>query len=151
MTVCRRARREEIDAIVELGGRFHKENVSSPFTFDPAYARALVSNLIESPLGIVLVVESDGHVLGFLIGGMQNHLLFPQVYAFEIALYVDRASRGAIHWRRLVREYERIAKRSGCVVCTLSSIDDLGGEDLSKMFERMGYRRMESGFGRTLN
>ncbi|MCP6456783.1 GNAT family N-acetyltransferase, partial [Klebsiella pneumoniae] len=82
--MIRNATAGDIPALIELGTRMYLESrYSQNSPFDADKCAELAQSLIYSPSGCVLVAEKDGHVIGWLGGGIAEQFFSRQLMAFE--------------------------------------------------------------------
>lgn len=140
--MIRRATTADIPALVELGARMAAE---SPEWRDMGYSgqkvSALLSNLIDSPRGLVLVADRGG-VCGVLVAAASEHWACDAVVAFELALYVDQDARGAIAGVQLVKAYREWVAENGFKRGTAGVTTGLQTERTAVLYERAGARRL---------
>ncbi|HMF95098.1 MAG TPA: GNAT family N-acetyltransferase [Vicinamibacterales bacterium] len=138
---------EDLDAIVAMGERFRSSSpiYATRLAANPDQMRALATRLITDPLGIILVAERDGALVGMLAALIYPHFLSGVRAAGELAWWVDPAARGTIGVR-LLKDLERWAR-------------DLGAETLDmiapslrveRMYEHLGYEPIERTYQRRL-
>lgn len=140
--MIRRATTADIPALVELGARMAAE---SPEWRDMGYSgqkvSALLSNLIDSPRGLVLVADRGG-VHGVIVAAASEHWACDALVAFELALYVDQDSRGAIAGLQLIKAYRKWVAESGFKRGTAGITTGLQAERTAALYERAGARRL---------
>ena len=140
MTI-RKATPDDIPRLMVMGEQFAKY---APFDveFSPEGAAAFVAGLME--IGLVLVAEQDGEILGGILGALTPMWYSPSnLMASELAWWVAPEHRGGRAALQLLRAFEDWAKASGAKVITMSDLRI--GEDYpaGPLFERMGYRVLE--------
>ena len=72
------------------------------------------------------------------------------VMAQELFWWVDESIRGSKTGIQLLKAAEKIAKESGASVMNMLSLEDLNGEKVNKLYQRLGYKRKEQSYMRVL-
>lgn len=140
--MIRKATPADIPALVELGARMASE---SPEWRDMGYSHkkvgALLSSLVDSPRGLVMVADRGG-VCGVIVAAASEHWACDCLVAFELALYVDQSTRGAIVGVQLVKAYREWVAANGFKRATAGVTTGLQTERTALLYERAGARRL---------
>jgi len=137
--------RDVLDCLI-LIKNFAKES-KQPFKFDTRKTLETINNSVNniSPVKF-FVAELNSEVVGFISAIVYEQLFSRDKTADELAWYVDKSHRGGTAAIRLLKAYEDWAKNNGVICINLSHIEDL--TDLTKLYNRLGYRKIEATFRR---
>jgi GNAT superfamily N-acetyltransferase len=95
-----------------------------------------------------LVADSDGALVGMLAIAIGPHILTGQLFAEEIAWWVEPSRRGKVGVALgLLDAAEAWARGNG--VAFLKMIEPVGTQ-IGKLYARRGYRAIETGFAKRL-
>jgi hypothetical protein len=123
---------------------FVKES-NQPFKFDSTKTLESINNSIQGLSTLKLfVAEINSEVIGFVLGIVYEQLFSRDKTADELAWYVDKNHRGGTAAIRLLKAYEDWATSNGVVCINMSHIERL--TDLSKLYNKLGYKRIEATF-----
>lgn len=114
--------------------------------FEPARLAAVARQLIESDLGVVLLAERDGAVIGMLAAAIQVHPLSGETIATEIVWWMDAAARGGRAALQLLRQYEKWARAQGATVLQMVAPNTRTGG----FYTRLGFAEVETLYQRRL-
>lgn len=133
-------------ALIAMGRHMRTATGYSQHLIDnPAQMAAMVKQLVESPDGVVFVAESlPWHLVGMIGMWAYPHHLDGQRVAGEIFWWTEPEARGA--GLRLLREAERWAKKQGAVSVQMVAPD----ERVGRLYERLGYSRIETSYGKAV-
>lgn len=128
---------------------------SSPYrdyvVFSQDKTRETIKALITNPNGLVLLLVSDDHInkpVGMLLAVSTELLFSSDRMSTEIAWWVDPEYRGKDSIQLLdAYEYWARVKKN----CKIIQMVCLEGFDLSKLYERRGYKRAETMYMKELN
>ena len=144
--MVRQAEKSDISELLRMSELFfNASGYVEITTFNKADSEKLLINLIE--LG-TLLIDDKGGMIGFVIFPMfMNN---STVMAQELFWWVDEDIRGSKTGIQLLKAAEKIAKESGASVMNMLSLEDLNGEKVSKLYQRLGYKRKEQSYMRVL-
>ena len=128
--------------VIRLLREFHAE-AQPGFPFRGAYAAALFDRHLADPASCCLVL-GDGD--GLLMATAFDHPFGAGRMAKESIWFIRPAARGRSAMAML-DAYEAWARGQGCVTVGMAS---LSGHDVSKLYERRGYRPVETHFTKVL-
>ena len=116
----------------------------SPYRFDPERLAGSLRGLLDMPLGLVLVAEHDGEIVGGLMG-LLTPLWFNQsaTVASEVAWWVDPQYRGGAAGVRLLYTFEAWAKERGAAAVCLSDLVLDGEQPAGSLIDKLGYTLVE--------
>lgn len=149
--MIRPATLEDVPAIAEMGERFHAEagwaDVAGYSVGD--CAKSLIQ-MIETELGIVLVAEDGGRIVG-IAGGLVFPLYFNGAHKTgqELFLYVEPGRRDGTG-ARLLQALEDEARLAGCESWIMIALDKVSPEATGRLYQRRGYRAAEHSWIRRL-
>ena len=128
-----------------MGERFLTETVyRGRVAVNPAAMARTVAMLLHSEIGAVFVSEHDGTVVGMIGLILFEHPITGEVTATELFWWVEPEHRG--HGLRLLKRGEQWAHASGArAVQMIAPTPDLG-----RLYERLGYSFMESGYQKAI-
>jgi N-acetylglutamate synthase-like GNAT family acetyltransferase len=140
--LIRKARHEDIEAMVTLGRAMHAESIFAPYDYDQAKVALHIGTLIELPNGIALVAEGDGGIHGGFIGAVEPHYFGTDTQAFDYALFLTPRARTGSTGLKLIREYVKQAKHIGAKQIMLANSTGYQPERVARLFESMGFNRL---------
>ena len=141
--LVRAATPADIPRILEMGHRF---NAESPYRavlqVTDGAMESLARKLIVS--GWLLLSEADSEAVGMIGFYVYPHFLSGEIVAGEIFWWMEPEHRGA--GRALLKAAEAEAKKCGAKSMQMIAPDPRVG----KLYERIGYRYIESSYQRIL-
>lgn len=138
--VCRRASIEDTQALVGLASRFVSRSPFARFVcYDPEVARDTILAIIDR--GAVFVLESEGRVVGAIIGAQAPLWFSRDVAATELGWWIDPDYRG--RGNDLRREFEHWAHEVGASVVVMSDVTMDDATPAGTLYERAGYEMVE--------
>lgn len=153
MNKVRRADLSDLDDLVRMAKNFYDAyaGLRTGVGFDPVYVRTLLTGLVRDPnIGLVLITDVDGAPVGMFVAmahpGVTSHAL----QATEMAWWVEPEHRGPRLSLHMVRQFEAWASERGCALATLSCIQPFKGNQVRKLYQRMGFRGLEESFAKRL-
>lgn len=144
MTI-RLASRSDVDRCVKLIRESH-DFAGFDFPFIENYARALFFRHISNDDAVCIVLELKGVVEGLLLAAHSPHPFGAGKIARETLWYISKAGRGG-HAIKMLRKYEEWARSHECDIISMAS---LVSNDVSKIYERLGYKPLEVHFTKAL-
>lgn len=142
--MIRPATLNDVATIVRLGEQFHAEAAWSDIVdYIPDDCAATITGMIESPLGIVLVAEKDGQIIG-IAGGILSPVYFnlSHMSGQEMFWWVDPAQRRGIG-RLLLDALEGAARDAGAKSWSMIALDKVHPEIMGRLYRGRGYRPSE--------
>lgn len=136
--MIRDARPEDISTLVRLGRLMHDQTNFSDCTYEDSKVGALIQSLIAYDLGIVLVGEASGNVVGGLVGGVFPQWFGPDLQANDYAFYVHPLHRGTLPVR-LVAAFTKRARELGAKRICLGTSTGYELERTRALYEHSGY------------
>lgn len=146
--IVRRARLEDIPAIVAMSAKFYPStSYASACAMDADTVADLTRMLIDS--GVMLVAESsDGAVVG-MVGLYVGPFVFNRHVrsAHEVVWWVEPTAQGAGVGRALLDAVEPACIESGASIIQMLHLEN-SPPQAAALYERMGYRRTEVCFSK---
>lgn len=131
-----KATQDDVATVVRFGADFHAYSPWKSIPFDPDATAQFVSRLIDN--GVVFISETG------MIGGLLNPLYFNPSHVVAIELFWWASSGG----RELMQAFEQWAIESGASSLQFSALGDHQSERMAQLFDRAGYRKVETGYYR---
>ena len=140
--IIRPARPDEIDTIIIMArDTFHD---TLPVEKSEAVATAALQGLMFSG-GYIGVVEKDGAIIGFLVGAEAVARPWStDPCAVELLLVVAPEHRKGRAALLLMDDFEAWAKGRGVTAITFTAHHGLEGERVGRLYERRGYKPVET-------
>lgn len=134
---------DDIDDLVELGRVMVFESPRfSRMTYNPDKVRALLQHQIANPLGLVLVAERFGQVVGVFLGGAAEHWACNGLVAFDMALFVLPGHRGGTDAARLLCGYRAWCQQIGAAMATAGISTEVHAADTARLYRGLGFREI---------
>lgn len=138
---------DELPEAALMGPAFFAEG-KLPGSFVPAVFVTKWSWLIENGIGFILGLFREGKLCG-AFGGIATEDLNDGVkVANECFWFVKPEARG--RGFELLLAYEEEARRLGCARCSMIHLINLQPEKLAEVYERRGYRAVETSYFKEL-
>lgn len=143
MIQVRRGTIEDIDALVEMGGRFFAFSAFSGFIpYDADAVRTGLTGLLEH--GVVLVADCDGQLVGGIVGAMAPVWFNKDTRAAtELAWWVNEDFRHTSAGIKLYRAFEQWAKDQGAHAIVMSDLVIRGVAPAENLFRKLGFTTVE--------
>jgi GNAT superfamily N-acetyltransferase len=143
MTSIRLAREDDIPCMVDMGMRFNEQSTyRAHLKVSRDRVALLGKQLIDA--GGLLVSERNGQVVGMIGFVVFPHFMSGETVAGEVFWWVEPGHRG--DGLRLLKEAERRARQAGAKSMQMIAPT----EQVAKVYERMGFRYVESSYQRAL-
>lgn len=143
--MIRYANRSDVDRVVELMRESH-EAAGFKFAFIDSYARALFFQHISNANTACILLELSSGVEGVLMCAHGQHPFGAGRVAKETLWYISKKGRGGSAIKML-KEYEKWALQQKCDIIAMAS---LCSNDVSKIYEKLGYSALEVHFTKAL-
>lgn len=141
--MIRLATETDLDAVLQLGARFHQaEGYARFFPFNPAAVRIVLGFALEH--GVIVVAEQAGWIVGALVLVAVPHLLSGESCADEVGWFVEPDYRGGSIGPRLHRAAEVWCCQHQIRLIKMVAPD--GDDTLRAYYRHMGYQPVETGF-----
>lgn len=132
--MIRKATHDDLDAVVSFGSDFHAYSPWREIAFDRDATKAFCEMLING--GVILISETG------IIGGLMNPLYFNPSYNVACELFWWATSGG----RELMKAFEDWGVENNASAFQFSALGDDKSERMAQLFDRAGYRRVETGY-----
>lgn len=140
--IIRRAKKEDILEMIELGAQMHAESLYQEYAFDKARVHQTLSILTDSDIGVSIVAEKDGVIVGGMIGMVTQHYFGPDKVASDYALFIsptERVGRLAI---KIIRAWVEAAKEAGANHVTVSNSTGVNIEGVKDLYTFVGFEHV---------
>lgn len=143
--MIRPATHADIEEIVALGRRMHAESRFKSISFVPERLAATLSVLLDG-VGCIFVAESEGQIIGGFAGLVTPYYFSNDLYATDLALFVEPNRRGGIVAASLLRTFVEWAKSKGVVNIEISISTGVHPEKTGELYERLGFVRQGANY-----
>ena len=144
--MIRLATLDDMSELLRMGESFFNAYGYSDITkFNKKDTKDLLGRLIDDGL---LLTDGKTSMLGFVVFPMfmNNQTIVAQ----ELFWWVDEESRKSGIGIEILKQAEDLAKEYGATVMMMLSINELDGDRVNKLYERLGYKQREQSFMRIL-
>jgi len=142
MTI-RKATLADIDAMIEAGAAMHAESPRfQRMTYAPSKVRNMLTSLIDSPRGFVMVAEHGAVLEGGMVGAASEHWACDALVAFDIALFVLPDRRGGIAAARLLKAFAAWCKEQGAVIATAGISTQVHPDQSGALYRALGFKEI---------
>lgn len=143
--MIRQAKESDLPRIIEMGLRFYTESqYKDHIAKNPRQIESLAKSILAN--GICFVAESCRAVVGMICVLCFPHPISAELTAIELSWWVEPEHRGGCIAIRLLNAAEREARKRGVKLFQMIAPNP----DTCAMYERMGYRYIESAYGKRL-
>lgn len=132
--MIRKAAYADLDTVVRFGADFHAYSPWSGIAFNADATKAFCARLIDG--GVILISDTG------MIGGLLNPLYFNPEHIVACELFWWAKSGG----RALMEAFEEWGRENGAHSFQFSALGDDKAERMARLFDRAGYRRVETGW-----
>lgn len=143
--VIRYAIRDDVDRVVELMRESHQA-AGFEFEFIESYARALFFHHLSNDTAACIVLDLSGVVEGVLMCAYGQHPFGAGRVAKETLWYISKRGRGGSAFKML-KEYENWSVSHKCDIISMAS---LVSNDVSAIYNKLGYKPLEVHFIKAL-
>ena len=133
---------DEVSKAFPIAKAFHKDTDLLVDELDGDYWRDMWSDMVSRGIGVIVVLEADGEVVGALCGLCAPHLLAPVLCFTEAMWYIKKEWRG--YGTRMLRFAEEIAVAKGCTLMNMVHLVDSRAVRMSHFYKRSGYTPSEA-------
>ena len=141
----RMPRADEVDLMVEMGRAMHAESSHSPLTYDSEKVRDFVNRMLDADQ-YVRLYESEGKVVGLMLGVVMPAWFSEDLCAYDFALYVNPEKRGGRAAVVLVRDFMRWAKGMGAKQIRPDVSTGDVGKAGSRLYRMLGFEEVGASF-----
>lgn len=134
-----------LSALKEL--TLHKDNPPDKEEF-----KKTIKAFISAPSCALLLVEEEAEIIGLIAFTIIPDMLFPSkgTVALEVLLWIRQDKRAMGVFREILRIYEKAAKAVGCHKICLSCLETPEEARVAKLYQHVGFKRMETTFVKEL-
>ena len=132
----------EIDKLTEGAREFFSESEAFHGEFCPEIFKVTWEFIYESNQGVIIVLDDNGEIAGAIGGMAVPDCITGILSATEMFWYTRKQHRG--QGLRLLSAYEAWAKERGCKKVRMVHLYDLMPDKLRKLYEKRGYREIET-------
>ena len=137
--MIRSAEYQDIPDLIAMGREMHAASRYRVLPFAPEKLSELLLVLItEGSMGIVLVAEDQGRIVGAMIGMCNPFWASEALVATDLALYVDPITRGMGVAKALACHFRSHAEKRGAVLVQVGSTTGLPGA--SDLYRSIGFK-----------
>ena len=143
MIEIRNANPNDIERMVFLGREMHAESEYKQYDFDDEVTTRTLTNIVgDSVAGIALVAESDGVIVGGIVGYVAPHYFGKCRVASDLALFVTKEERRGRLALRLINKFIERATELGADQISLGTTTGVESERVKQLYERMGFKHV---------
>lgn len=145
--MIRAARLSDVPDLIKMG---HDMFLESPryaprMQYAPAKVARIISGLITSPMGFVVVAEDQGEIIGAAMAAVDTEWFSDDLVAQELALYVKKPRRNREHASELIRAMKDWAAQVQVVYLQGGVSSGLRPEQVISLYEKEGFTRAAIG------
>lgn len=145
----REATESDLFDVLVLAREFSRE-APDMHTWNKDKVEAQLKNALVNPDYVLLVVEEDnGDLSGGLLGLVTEMYLNTTKLAVEMAWFMSKEYRGGKQALKLLDAFEQWAKSVEADYLVMADIK--GIQDLSKLYERKGFKETEASYARRIS
>lgn len=146
--MLRLARDEDLPYLLDFARKFHDTSPYKELNFDQDKVAHTILHLIHNPVGLILVLGDTP--VGCLAAVIEDTLFGNDRMAVEVMFWVELEHRGRNSFE-LPKAYEFWAKKLGCKVVTLSSLEGENTAILDRVYRGMKFAPCEHSYMKVLN
>ena len=140
MAKVREAELRDVADIVDLGVLMHAESPRfAPMDFSYDKVAALITKLIEVPVGCVLVVEERGKIIGMLGGVVSEQFFGSSLTASDFAWFVAKEHRIGSPALKLLARFEQWAEQRGAFEVAIGIGTGVQAQRTKDLLKLWGY------------
>jgi GNAT superfamily N-acetyltransferase len=144
--LIREAAPSDIHDIARLGEKFHAAAGWDEIEYNAVDCAVSLRAFMESGAFICLVAEVAGKIVGMASGVISPVYFNRQHVSGEELFWWVSDDAPQMTGIRLLERMEDLAKTRGCDTWQMKSLARLGGERMTRLYERRGYRASEQTF-----
>lgn len=142
--IVRHAGARDLHVLAEMGFRFFEAG-QLPGKFRPEAFIGFWKDALSTDVGIVLVLEHGGEVVGTLGALVYTDPCTGDKVSQEMFWWVDEAHRGQ-HSVMLIEAFEYVAHERGAQRLMMSAVTGLKDRALARWYGARGYRPLEHSY-----
>lgn len=129
------------------GGEAFFAEAKLPGKFSPSEFVGRMTSLIESGAGIIIgAFAQSGEIQGAIAGVAYDDIYTGDRVAVEMFWFMLPEARGGVGAFRLLHAFEKWARSGGCKRCAMIHLLAINSEPLQAIYQRMGYRPVETNY-----
>lgn len=138
--VIRSALMDDIEAICELGKRGHDKSEFAALAYDEGSVKLLIANCIVRKTLCAYIAESDGKIVGVILGQEDKHPFVKMQFATDIALYSESPGAG----RKLLERFKvwALEERKVDRLMMAVSSGEKSIKSTAAMYTRLGFKHI---------
>jgi len=145
--MIRKATKDDINSIVELGIMVWSETRYAEYDLDIDKVWAFVDSMIGYEDGIVLVAEnSDGEIIGGIVAELFTQWFGNSRAAQDLAIFIKQEHRGSPTIIKLINKYKETAQELGAKDIMIGISSGLKIDKAETLFKRLGFKQVGSLF-----
>tara|TARA_R110000803_G_scaffold166755_1_gene230010 strand:- start:3685 stop:4128 length:444 start_codon:yes stop_codon:yes gene_type:complete len=132
---------KDIPAVVDMAREFYACTVYE-IPFDDESVALNIQLSMEYDL--CFIAESDGEPAGFILGVVSPFLVNRDHFVCaELAWWVLEPFRNSSAAIKLLKSLENGAKEAGCSSLSMMSLENMGPDEVDKIYKKLGYTSAE--------
>lgn len=135
----RMATHNDLAALAALGRVMHQESTYAPMDYDVDRVKETIGELIDKCQFVVVAEDTNGEVIGGMVGACTQSWFGQDMVANDFALFVHPQQRGGMTAFRLIHAFVEWAKLAGAK--QIRPGVTTGHPMAGALFERMGFAR----------
>tara|TARA_R100000458_G_C8227843_1_gene210383 strand:- start:311 stop:766 length:456 start_codon:yes stop_codon:yes gene_type:complete len=134
-------KKDDIKHMIELGAKMHQESNFKDLKFDKDKLIALGEFILVNPNMYYAVVAEDKNkcIIGMFVGIITEYYFSYDKVASDLSFYVEKDKRGALASLKMLKEFEKWAKRNGASEVRPSTSTGIEIERTRKLYRHLGY------------
>jgi len=144
--IIREAHAGDVPELSAMGLRFYRAGKFSEkkLDFNTQSLCEFLFFLITAEVGLLLVAEKDGKIIGSIAGIIAPWMLsFQQSTITETWWWVDPEYRTTMAGVKLLREFENKARGLGVSFCMMGTHDVYTEDKLQRFYRKLKYKHLE--------
>jgi len=136
----RLATEQDFPEMLRLGQDMHNESPRfNVHRFDRVKSESFLGAMASNPNCLSLVVESQGELVGMLLGYLASHLFCDALTANEVVVYVSPSHRGSSAAVKMLRYFEDWSIEHGAAEIVLGISTEVDSEKTRAFYQRLGF------------
>lgn len=140
----RMATLDDLPAIVVLGRQMHASSTYAPMDYDPDRVKETVACLLDKSQFVVVAEDTNGQVVGGMLGTVTQSWFGQDMVANDLALFVSQDARGGMAAVRLLKAFVQWAKLAGAK--QIRPGVTTGHVRAEQLFDKLGFTRCGASF-----
>ena len=140
--MLRKATLDDLPALIAMAGAMLADSDYVPFDVSAERFEAFVMPLITH--GFAMVKESDGELVGAVLGDVITPWFSTKRMGIEYAVYIRPDKRNGLTAARMIAQWVQWCKGHGAIQCRAGI--STGNMAIARLYERFGFRRSGTNF-----